>query len=110
MAFFTIHTPPGLDQSERRLAYRRGPYMVNGRGDYQSLLARAGFREVRSVDVTREYLRISQRWYAARGKHEPALRAQLGDARVREMERDGRRNIEGIRMGVLRRSLFVARA
>jgi hypothetical protein len=110
MAFFTIHAAPGLDETGRRLAHRHGPRLVNSRADYAALLEQAGFRQVRSVDVTREYLRISKRWYEARRRHEAALRAQLGDARVREMERDSRLNIEGIRKGVLRRSLFVARA
>jgi len=107
MAFFTIHTSPGLDQTGRRLAYRHGPRMVNTRSDYAALLRRAGFREVRAIDVTREYLRISLRWQRARARRLPALRASLGELRVRELETDSRLNIEGIRLGLLRRSLFV---
>jgi hypothetical protein len=107
MAFFTIHTAPGLDETGRRLAYRHGPRMVNSRGDYASLLERAGFREIRAADVTREYLRISLAWRRARDRHLSELRASLGEARVRELESDSRLNVEGIRMGLLRRSLFV---
>ena len=110
MAFFTIHAAPGLDEAQRRLVYRRGPYMVNSRcGDYASLLARAGFGDVRVTDVTREYRRISVAWLRARERHLQELRASLGEARVREMQSDSRLNLEGIRMGLLRRSLFVAR-
>jgi hypothetical protein len=82
--------------------------MVNSRGDYASLLERAGFRDVRAVDVTREYLRISMAWRRARDRHLRELRASLGEARVRELESDSRLNVQGIRLGVLHRSLFVA--
>jgi hypothetical protein len=108
MAFITIHAPPDLDASGRRRAYRLGPRMVNGRGSYVSLLERAGFRDVRETDITREFLRISRGWYRSRERHQDELRAALGDERVREMERDSRLNIEGIRVDVLRRSMFVA--
>jgi hypothetical protein len=108
MAFITIHTPPDLDAAGRKLAYRLGPRMVNSRADYALLLERAGFSRIQATDITKEFLRISQRWYRARGRHEDELRAALGDARVREIERDSRLNIAGIERGVLRRSVFIA--
>ncbi len=108
MAFITIHTPADLGASGRRLAYRHGPRMVNSRSDYASLLERAGFRDVRCTDITNEYLRVSLGWYDARTRHGDELRKTLGEARVREMESDSRLNIDGIRKGLLRRSLFVA--
>jgi hypothetical protein len=82
--------------------------MVNSRVDYAEMLRRAGFRASRSVDVTREYLRVSERSVRARNRHVAALTAALGEARVREMEHDGRLNLQGIRKGFLRRSLIVA--
>ena len=82
--------------------------MVNSRDEYASMLARAGFHDVRVTDVTKEYLRLSVAWQRAYERHLPALRASLGEARVREMQSDSRLNLEGIRMGLLRRSLFVA--
>jgi hypothetical protein len=63
---------------------------------------------VQSSDITREYLRISRGWHAARGRYDGELRAALGDARVCEMECDGRLNVEGIVKGLLRRSIFTA--
>jgi hypothetical protein len=108
MAFITIHTPSDLDAAARRLAYRHGPRMVNARREYVSLLERAGFRDVRAMDITRDYLRISRGWYRARAQYQVELRTALGDARVREMESDSRLNIEGIEKGLLRRSMFVA--
>lgn len=108
MAFITIHTPPDLDAADRKRAYRHGPRLVNSSSDYASLLERAGFRDVRTTDITREYLRISRGWIRARGKYQTELRAALGDARVREMESDSRLNLEGVQKGLLRRSMFVA--
>jgi hypothetical protein len=108
MAFITIHTPRGLDAAARRLAYRHGPRMVNSSADYVSLLERAGFHDVRATDTTREYLRISRARYSALARHQDSLREALGEARFREMEQDSRLNVRGIRLGVLRRSLFVA--
>ena len=108
IAFLTIHAAEGLDAAGRRAAHRHGPRMVNASSDYASLLARAGFREIRSYDVTREYLRISLAWERARRRHVAALVATLGEARVRELQSDSRLNIAGIRRGLLRRSLFVA--
>jgi hypothetical protein len=73
-----------------------------------SLLERAGFRDVHADDVTDEYLRISRAWHKARDRYRDELRANLGDARVNEMESDSRLNIEGIERGLLRRSLICA--
>lgn len=108
LAFFTIHAAPDLDAAGRRLARRYGPTLVNSRSDYVSMLERVGFRGVRAIDVTREYLRISRAWNAARARHAAGLRNQVGEARFHEMERDSRMNIAGIEMELLRRSLFVA--
>lgn len=108
MAFLTIHAAPDADAAQRRAASKYGPRMVNSPADYASLLDRAGFRDVRAIDLTREFLRIGLRWDRARERHVEGLRAQIGEARVREMTVEGRANIEGIRKGVLRRSLFVA--
>ena len=108
MAFLTIHAAPDADSAQRRAASKYGPRMVNSPADYASLLERAGFRDVRAIDLTREYLRISLRGNRARERHIEGLRAQLGEARVRDMTSEGRANLEGIRRGVLRRSLFVA--
>jgi len=108
MAFLTIHTADGADTADRRAARYYGPRMVNASSDYQSLLARSGFHDIRAYDLTTEFLRISLAWERARERHADALIAALGEARVREMRSDSRLNIEGIRRGLLRRSLFVA--
>ena len=108
MAFLTIHARPEANAAQRRAASRYGPRMVNSPADYATLLERAGFGKVRAIDLTREYLHISMRWDRARARHVEELRAQLGEARVREMTAEGRANLEGIRRGVLQRSLFVA--
>jgi hypothetical protein len=108
MAFITIHTPPDLDAVGRKRASRQGPHLVNSSSDYPSLLERAGFRDVRATDITREYLRISRGWYRARGRYQAELRVAVGDVRVREMESDSRLNLKGVQDGLLRRSMFVA--
>ena len=108
IAFITIHTPPDLDATRRRLAYRLGPRMVNSRGDYASLLERAGFHGVKATDITREYLRISRDKCRALERHQNELRAALGEARAREMQSDSRHNVDGILKGVLQRSIFTA--
>jgi cyclopropane fatty-acyl-phospholipid synthase-like methyltransferase len=108
MAFITIHTPPDLDTTGKRLAHRHGPRMVNSRLEYPIMLGRAGFANIRGTDITKDYLKVSRAWREARAKHRDELRAAFGDARACEMECDSRLNVEGVVKGLLRRSLFVA--
>jgi hypothetical protein len=82
--------------------------MVNSRGDYASLLERAGFHAVKATGITREYLRISRDKCIALERHQNELRAALGEARAREMQSDSRHNVDGILKGVLRRSILTA--
>jgi hypothetical protein len=72
------------------------------------LLERPGFRVVRAIDITREYLRTSRSKCHALERYQKELRVALGEARAGEMASDSRHNLEGIQKGLLRRSMFVA--
>lgn len=110
MAFFTIHAAPQLSAADRKRARRHGPRLVNARRDYTSMLRAAGFRRVVSVDVTREFQRISMRWMRARERRRDAVIASVGEARYHELRSDSALTQRGIELGLLRRSLFIATA
>mgnify|MGYP001609469503 CR=1 FL=1 len=108
MAFYVIHTPPGLGARTKASARRHGPRFVNSRSDYASMLRTAGFAHVREVDVTREFGRMNLRWLRARLRHEAGMRRAAGDQYTEERIADVRTQARGINTGLLRRSLFVA--
>src|SRR5205807_2624904 len=106
LAFTTIHTPDDLTPAQHSLAGVAGPPAVAG-ADPAELLARAGFGNVRSWDVTPDYLATSTAWRAARLRHRDALRP-LDPATFDDRVERGRREAEALRNGLLRRTLYVA--
>jgi hypothetical protein len=105
-AFTTIHTPPGLTPAQHKLAGVAGPPALAG-ADPADLLDKAGFVDIRAHDVTAEYLATSTAWRATRLKHRDELRPLAPDAFDDRIAR-GAREAEGLRAGILRRTLYVA--
>ena len=106
LAFTTIHTPGDLTRAQHRLAGVAGPPAVAG-ADPSGLLGRAGFTDVRTRDVTADYLATSTAWRAARLRHRDALRPLDPEVYDDRVER-GAREAEALRAGLLRRTLYVA--
>ena len=105
MAYYNIfisHDAPVAEQ--RRFARaNRGQYSRAEQGD---LIRSAGLDLLQERDVTDEYRRVQQALYDSNVRHAAALRDQHGD-QFEERQQNRRRTLEGIELGVLRRSLFV---
>jgi hypothetical protein len=72
------------------------------------MLDRAGFTDVREVDVTADYLITARAWLAARLCHRDKVRPldpEMYDGRLAQ----GKASIAAIEDGLLRRILYVAR-
>jgi hypothetical protein len=106
-AFTTIHTPPDLTPAQHRLAGVSGPPAVAG-ADPSRLLEKAGFTDIRAVDVTADYLATSTAWRSARLRHRDELRPLAPDVFDDRLER-GAREAQALRAGLLRRTLYLAR-
>lgn len=110
IAFTTIHVAPGLPQTHRRRAARAGPPAVAMSSNYSSLLRSAGFVAIEDVDLTAAYLTTIRAWVG----HAERFEAELGRAGLPGpfAEKLDRRRIAwaAIEAGLLRRSLYVARA
>ena len=107
IAYFNIFISHDVPTAERRRFAARNPGQFS-RAEQTSLLSSAGFGEIEETDVTAEFRRIMKSLYDANGRHEAALRRQLG-ADFDERQRNRLQGLDGIDKGVLRRSLFVAK-
>jgi len=106
-AFTTIHTPPDLTPAEHRLAGVSGPPAVAG-ADPAQLLDRAGFTDIKSYDVTEDYLATSTAWRAARVRHRDTLRPLDPEVYDDRLAR-GALEAKALQAGILRRTLYLAR-
>ena len=106
LAFLTILVAPDLPARLHRQAVAAGPPAVTT-PDLPDLVDRAGFSEVRTTDVTGDYLETARDWLAARERHHDELRP-LDPAGYDERVSRGRAAIRAIEEGLLRRSLVVA--
>ena len=109
IAFYTIFIPSGLSQAEYRRAARAGPSAVSSRGREQAdLLHSAWFADVREIDVTKAFLRVTRAWHEARARCASELSEVEGEASFLERQRDYQLQARAIESGLLRRALFVA--
>jgi len=105
MAFFTITVAPGLSREDHARAVRVGPFHVAAAHDMPTLMARAGFRDVRETDVTDQYLTTARLWLRVRGEHRAALE-RIDPERLAQQQRDMAEAVAAIQHGLLRRSLL----
>ena len=108
LAFFTIHVAQGLSLADRRRAFSAVPVAAAG-PDVGDLLRRARFEVVEETDLTSAYAQTARDWLAARLKHREELRP-LDPATYDDRVARGRSLIPVIEAGLLRRSLYLARA
>lgn len=107
LAFFTISIAGGLSASDHRRAAAAGPPSPDG-PRVSELLERAGFADIREVDVTGEFLITARAWLAARLRHRETVRPldpKIYDDRLGH----GEASIAAIGDGLLRRTLHMAR-
>jgi len=76
--------------------------------DQRELLKAAGFVEIATRDVTREFLGTAQAWYTHPRELEDDLRTVIGDALFDEQQSDRLSLITAVEEGLLSRALFVA--
>ncbi len=109
MAFYTIFIPSGLsDKDYRRAARTRSPGVTSWRREHPELLHTAGFSNVEEIDVTDEYLRVTQAWLDARERHADELAEVEGEVDFAGRIKENRASVAALGDGLLRRALFVA--
>ena len=108
MAFAVIFVAPGLSGQDRAEAVAAGPPFVEADADYQTLLARTGWRVVDAVDWTATFVKSVRAMAAAREAHGDELEALLGAVEYGDMMARNREKIPAIERGLLKRVLFVA--
>ena len=108
IAYFNIFIAEHLPDEARRRIAKAGNPSVYTRSEQLGLLRSAGFVNIEATDVTDEYLRVQRAVYEANERHARALRRVQGRDVFEERQRNRLRTLEGIKAGILRRSLFVA--
>ena len=110
MAAFVIHTPPGIDETDMERATGFGPSMVACEMPLGELMRAAGFVDVVLEDVTVSFEASCDAILAFRDEHERQLRVEEGDQLFDDQYRKKRNMREGIRLGLMKRTLVVGTA
>ena len=108
MAFYTIFIPSGLSDKDYRRAARTRSRVTSWRREHPELLDAAGFSNVEEIDVTDEYLRVTQAWLDARERHADKLAEVEGEVDFAGRIKENRASVAALLDGLLRRALFVA--
>ncbi len=108
LAGFVIHTPAGLNASERQRATELGPDDVVGAGVPEDLAKEAGFSNVSRENVTDVFKATVEAMLRAAKRCEAELRAEQGDEEYSAGRERGEAKLIGIREGLLLRSLVTA--
>ncbi len=87
-----------------------GPPFVSAQAGYSDLLAAAGFEEIEEIDVTGEYRETAAAWLRECTGAARDLTAIFGEENFLQGQRERRESLAAIEDGLLRRSLFTARA
>ncbi|MFN2593650.1 MAG: hypothetical protein ABR579_02030 [Actinomycetota bacterium] len=109
MAYTTIVTSPGLDRSSRQKAIRLGPPAVDASAPDDVLMQKAGFTDVRIMDVTSDFLDTARAWLNAFLHYESDVKAILGEAEWEERQASRQQIVTGIEAELLRRVLVSGR-
>lgn len=110
MAAFVIHAPPGLSRADLDRASDLGPSLVASEAPLAELLESAGFDSVEEQDLTAAFKQACETILHLRNEMQEELRGVEGDAEFEEERRKKLALLEGIRLGLLRRSLYIGRA
>ena len=109
IAFYTIFTPPGVSEADRRrvLALGDPPELASATRE-PDLLRSAGFADIEEIDETAEYLRTARGWYEGRERYAGELRKLEGAQAFADGQENRRKRIGFIEAGLQGRALFVA--
>ena len=110
MAFHVIFVASGLSEGDRARADGAGPPYVSAPGSYADLLASAGFGEIDELDLTDEYRVTAQAWLSESTRAATQQEEIFGVEEFRQRQQEREETLAGIEGGLLRRSLFAARA
>ena len=108
LALLTIETAPDLSQRDQTQAASLGPSAVGADAPAHELVRRAGLQVRHVEDLTAAFATTCAAIWEVRRSAERELRAVEGDE-VYDIEQAKKEHmLEGIRLGLLRRSLVVA--
>ncbi len=110
MAFFVVHTQPGLTPAQVAEATEGDNSFIHSPRPYGELMAEAGFGEVVVEDATAAYRETVARWLSETEGMEAELRSALGDAVFEDKQTRRRRHATRAAAGLVGRSLVVGRA
>jgi len=110
MAFHVILVAPGLRNRDRTLAVAAGPPYVSTSVSYPDLLASAGFGEIDEIDLTGQYRATAAAWLDESAYAAEHLVEIFGIEDFRRGQQEREDTLAAIEGGLLRRSLFTARA
>jgi ubiquinone/menaquinone biosynthesis C-methylase UbiE len=108
MAFPVIFVAAGLSPQDHAEAVAAGPPFVESETDYQTLLARTGWRVVEAADLTATFIKSTRAMLEVRQAHREELKALLGASEYDDMIAHNHEKIPAIERGLLRRVLFIA--
>ncbi len=108
MAFFVIHSRPGLPAADRARVAARDNAFVATDVPYRELLEQAGFVEVDEEDATPGYRAAAARWLAEAQEMEADLRAAMGDEVFEDKQRRRRDRLDDIDEGLVGRAMLIA--
>ena len=107
LAGYVIHTSEGLDPSAQSRAAEWGPPEVLAAQAPDAMALSAGLTVIAQHDVTEAFQSTCQALLSVTEKFEDELRAEQGEALYDEEQVKKQNMLQGIREGLLRRSLIV---
>lgn len=108
LALLTIETAPDLSQRDQTQAAGLGPSAVGADAPAHELVRRAGLQVRHVQDLTRDFSATCTAIWQERRSAERELRAVEGDEAYDVEQSKKEHMLEGIRLGLLGRSLVVA--
>ena len=110
MAFLTIEPEAGLAATELERAVAAGPPEVRVDGGHEALLTRAGFTTIDAIDVTAAFHETQLAWSVRWSERKDDVVELLGEKLYDERQEERRLTLAAIQDGLLRRTLYIARA
>ena len=108
VAGLVIHAAEDLTEAEELRAAELGPSAVSSAMPYAALTREADLQPTLTADVTSAFLTTVRTVLPSREEHRQALFESGGPEAYEEETETLEKLVEGIKTGVLRRSLFVA--
>ena len=110
MAFHVIFVAPDLSEADGAGAGGAGPSNVSASASYPELLALAGFEGIDELDITDQYRLAAAAWLGESAGAAKQLQEIFGIEEFGRRQQEREETLTAIDDGLLRRSLFAARA